>query len=136
MPNLERARLRVESFMTDTCVITRDAQEVYDDIIDENTGLITKPSPDATTLYDGPCLLISAGIGQAEGAQGGAIELLGQRTYRGYLPLSLLGIEAHDILTVTDCLRDPELIGRRFIIRGVYAETFAIFRLLDLEGDR
>lgn len=136
MPNLENARRKIESFMTDECAILRDVEDVYDDIIDEDTGLIVDPDENESVVYSGGCLIIPAGIGQNEGAQGQPVELMGLRTYRGFIPREILNVEVHDILVVTSSERDEDLVNRRFTVRGVKASTFAIFRQLDLEGEK
>jgi hypothetical protein len=136
MPNLERARKKIESFMTDACTISRDVQGVYDDTLDEYTGEITSPPDDTDVIYVGNALILPAGIGRNEGAQGQPVELLGKRTYRCYIPLSVTTITVHDVLLVRSCMRDPGLVGRSFIVRGTYAATFAIARELDLEGEK
>jgi hypothetical protein len=120
--------------MTDNCIIGRDIEGVLDDVIDEVTGEITPPPDDETVIYTGGCLIIPAGIGQNEGAQGQPVELPGLRTYRGFIPREVLDIEVHDTLLITTSLRDPDLVGRKFTVRGIKASTFAIFRELTLEG--
>jgi hypothetical protein len=136
VPNLERARKKIESFMTDNCTITRDVEGVYDDALDEFTGTLGIIDPDSVTIWSGGALVLSAGIGRNEGAQGQPVELLPKRTYRCYIPRSVTTVAVHDVLVVTSSLRDPDLVGRSFIVRGVYAETFAIARELDLEGEK
>lgn len=134
MPNLEQARKKIESFMTDECIIGRDIEGTLDDVIDENTGEIVPPVNDENVMYSGVCLITPAGIGQNEGAQGQPVELPGLRTYRGFVPLEVMNIEVHDVLLVTTSMRDEDLVGRKFIVRGIKASTFAIFRELTLEG--
>lgn len=136
MPNLEPARKKIESFMTDECVILRDVEEVYDDIIDEDTGLLVDPDTNENVVYSGGALIIPAGIGQNEGAQGQPVELMGLRTYRGFVPREVLNIEVHDVLVVLASDRDEDLVNRKFTVRGIKASTFAIARQLDLESEK
>jgi hypothetical protein len=122
--------------MTDACVITRSTPAPQPEALNELTGAITAPPDVIQTIYTGGVLILSAGIGRNEGAQGQPVELVGKRTYRCYIPRSVTTVEVHDVLVVRTSLRDPDLVGRSFIVRGIYAETFSIARELDLEGEK
>lgn len=122
--------------MTDECVIGRDIEGQLDDVIDEETGEIVPPPNDESVIYTGQCMVTPAGIGQNEGAQGQPVELPGLRTYRGLIPVEVTDVAVHDVLLVTVCDRDADLVGRKFIVRGVKASTFSVARELTLEGEK
>lgn len=136
MPNFERPRKKIESFMLDQVVVTRDPSAVYDDVLDENTGVLTPPSPDTTDVYTGKALIISTGIGQAEGVEGRPVELQGLRSYRAFFPVAVENLRVNDRVHVTLAYRDPQIDQVDFRIIGVHVETVGIYREVDMEADR
>lgn len=136
MVNFERPRIKIERFMLDQVVVTRDVSAVYDDVLNETTGVLTPPSPDSVSVYEGKALILSTGIGQAEGAEGRPVELQGIRAYRGIFPVAVTDLEVNDIVKVTLAYRDPLIDQKSFRITGVHTETVGILREVDMEADR
>lgn len=122
--------------MLDQVIVTRDATAVYDDVLNETTGVLVPPSPDTTTVYTGKALILSTGIGQAEGAEGRPVELQGIRAYRAFFPVAVTSLRVNDRIQVTLAYRDPMIAQKSFRIVGVHTETVGIYREVDMEADR
>lgn len=117
MLDLSAAVQAVERLMSDTVVVTRDAQGPGDDVLDESTGLLVRPDGDSTVVYTGPWLVTpTAGAPAIVGALATTVPET-TATYRALLPLTAPELQPGDVLTATSVLRDPQLVGRRFQVR-------------------
>jgi hypothetical protein len=130
-PDLTGARAAVERLMDDTCTISSDPEYTADDTLDEETGELLRPAPDAATVYDGPCLVSAERITPSSSAEGGTT--IETRVYHGLLPWNAPVPVVGSLLTVTSSRRDPELVGKVFIVRGVAFKTKLVSRRLALE---
>lgn len=123
----------IESFMVDTCVITRDSKGILDDILNMSTGVLERPSGDTVTVYSGKCNFrtklprarpweVFAGEGQHEFK---LIEVL--------IPISADDIELGDIVTCTSSVNDPRLTTRAMRVQDVADGSLKTYRSLHLE---
>lgn len=114
-----------DTFLADTCRITRDAEGVSDDTWNETTGTYTHPSPDTTTIYEGLC---SVYLGQS-----GMEVVKGEQMYEEDIywletPVSttaqLLPKDRVQILTS----RDPEMLDKKFVVHSMVVSTHQVLR--------
>lgn len=127
---LARGRAAAERGMIDSCVITRKTGETTTDL-----GGITYtydqiyPVPPAIS---GKCRLQQT---QAQGRSettGEAYVIMAQRELQ--LPVaSSTGIQAEDIVTITSCVHDPDLVGKVFVVRDEHGKTEATARRLTVQ---
>jgi hypothetical protein len=115
---LEEARAFFLEGCVDTCTIKRVTGESTD--ID---GVIT---PTYTTLYSGVCR-VQQQQPYAERHDAGQAYLLLLRL-EVQLPMTVVGLQPDDILTVVTSLMDPDLPGRVFIVRDLAHKTDASSR--------
>ena len=115
---LARARAFAEEGMVDTCTIRRRNGETLDPHTAE-----TVPTYDL--IYQGKCR-VQMTIAQAQQQNAGEAHLLMVRL-EVQLPMSATGIEPEDETTI-DTSRDPDLVGRIFIVRDLFHKTDATSR--------
>jgi hypothetical protein len=131
--NLERARQRVITTLTDTCSITNDPGGHYDDVFNETTGLLDSTGQVAV-VYNGMCsvrsLQVSPRVPLHEEVGG---QVLANLMYRVTLPAE--GTEAvtpGQTVTIT-ASSDSSLVGRTFIVQRVAEGSWEPSRRLDTE---
>ena len=134
--DLSRARAKIESLMEDTCVITRFDDSTNDDVIDEDTGLITQHADTPQTIYTGKCFFAPTGIGSVANAEGQPEQNPGYRTLTAYIPLDAPEVLENDLFTITLSQRDSQVVGRKMVVVGIRHTTFAIGRQLELNDVR
>lgn len=129
--------------MDDTCTITYDSSGTRDDVLDDVTGALVAPDPDTVTVYDDTtvgdggrdlgarCKVSPLRIDPSRSQEGGLD--VQSRAYQGSLPWDAPAPEEGALLTVTSSRRDPDLVGKEFIVRGVGFSTFLVSRRLVLE---
>ena len=125
MSVLSMGRAVAESRMTDTVLITRTSEPVFD----EATGTYT---PTTTTIYSGPGRLKSASsvVGDVDAA---GQKFAGQ-TFRLDLPVSTsAGVQANDSVAITASVNDPSSVGLLLNIEGVFFQTDATARRFPVE---
>lgn len=115
---LEEARAFFLEGCVDTCTIKRVTGEVTD--VDGNV------TPTYTTLYTGVCR-VQQQQPYAERHDAGQAYLLLLRL-EIQLPMTVVGLEPDDLLTVVTSLMDPDLPGRQFVIRDLAHKTDASSR--------
>lgn len=124
----------IEGFMIDECLISRDEQGVYDDVLDEETGELVQPDPDVVEVYSGACLL------KPMGTKDQAYDTGDQPVYRkGYnvlLPKEVDDVRLGDVLTMTTSVRDPALEGYSFRVFEVRVSTHSVYRHIRVEDIR
>jgi len=133
--NLAPAERAVTKLMTDDCTITRDSEGVGDDTWDDVLGTYTRPSPDESEIYSGKCMVLPTPLGSRPG-QSAAVEDPGSRELRILIPLDQVDVAIGDVVTVTASRRDPALVDRTFAVIGTVAQTFAVYRQLDVRAAR
>jgi hypothetical protein len=120
---LARARAAAEAGMADTCTIRR--RNAAADATDPNTGHITKGyvTPD---LYVGKCR-VQQQQAQAQQQEAGEDYTLLLRL-EVQLPMTVVGLQVGDEITITAAAHDPDLPGRTFLVRDLAHKTDATAR--------
>jgi hypothetical protein len=120
-----RGRAFAERLMVDTCTITRQTGATTD----PDTGVIT---PTFTTVYTGRCKVQQSAvpIGEPRDLGQASIQVLHLELH---LPIAAAGILVDDVATITASTLDPDLVGRRFTVRGTSHKTFLTARRLDIQ---
>ncbi|PZF98257.1 DUF6093 family protein [Micromonospora deserti] len=122
---LQRGRRAAERLMVDTCLIRR----VTGTSTDPDTGQIT---PTFSTVYSGKCRVQQATANPGDTTTGDAELLMVPRVL--WLPVaSSPDVRAGDRVEMTASVYDPDLTGRRFVVRGEFAKSHATARRLGIE---
>ncbi len=119
---LARAQRRARESMVDTC---RIRQRTGEDV-DQNTGEIT---PTYNLIYEGRCRVQQPNAQAAEEDAGQAYLLMVRLELQ--VPVSVTGVEPDqevDILTS----RDPDLVGRPYVVRDLFHKTDASSRRIGI----
>jgi hypothetical protein len=122
---LARGRAKAESLMVDACTITRRTGETTN----TDTAAVT---PTNVTVYSGKCRVqVTAGArARAEDVGEAYVRLLRLEVQ---LPMSVTGLAAKDLVTVTSSSLDADLVGRQFHIRELAHKTHATSRRIHVE---
>lgn len=124
-PLLAQGRKAAESGMVDTCSIKRVSAEVTDPYSGETEQTVS-------TIYTGKCRFQQSGGGaQAQQADVGEAYLLIQRA-EIQLPVAVVGLQVGDVVTCTAAGRDPDLVGRSFLVRDLPYKTDATSRRVQI----
>ncbi len=122
---LARGRAAAETLMVDSATITRSAAGFTNPDTGEQASTIT-------TIYTGKCRIqqrVPGGV--RPGDAGEAYDLM--LSIELQIPMSVTGVQVGDIVTVTACAHDPDLPGRRFLVRELAHKTHATARRIGLE---
>jgi hypothetical protein len=122
---ITRGRVAAEALMLDACTVTR----VGSSSTDPETGVIT---PTLTTVYTGKCKVQQAAVPSGSPTDIGeaSVQLLQLQVH---LPVSAVGVQADDTITVTASALDPELVGRVFVVRGTAHKSYLTARRLAVQ---
>lgn len=112
----------IEGKMLDKCTVTRDSELVYDDVLDEETGVLVKPDPDKGTVYSGKCLVKAAKPDEVN--QAGLTRDL--PTHAMLVPKKVTNIRFMDRVTVRS--RDARITADQFVVRHVDESTHVTYR--------
>lgn len=126
-PNLLLARKRVLDKMVDQCLITRNEAGVADDVLDENTGALTSPTP--TTVYNGVCSVKP----QRHDAQVEGGRFITVVSYFAGIPWDAPMPKKGDVFKLTASANDSSLIDKEFLVADVESKSFLVQRVLRLE---
>lgn len=119
-----RGRTAADARMVDACTLAHPGGDpTFDD------GTYT-PDP-ATTYYTGPCEVQLEGSIAQESEAGGA-EVTFERLIVK-VPISVEDAAINDVVTITDSLLDPDLVGQVFTVTSTHAKSFATARRLQVE---
>lgn len=121
---LARGRRAAERLMVDECVIRRRTGEETTD----GYGNITRATTD---VYAGKCRVQQPTATAQEQESGEASMLL--LRFELQLPMSAVGVQADDEVEVTASRHDPDLPGRRFVVRGLAHKTHGVMRRLQVD---
>lgn len=121
---LARGRIAAEAGMVDTCTIRRSVRQTTDPFSGEAVDTFDE-------LYDGKCRL-QQGSAEAQQADVGENYVLLQRV-TVQLPVNVTGIQVGDQITVTAAGRDPDLVGRVFLVRDLFIKTDATSRRVHVQ---
>lgn len=112
--------------MVDTCVITR----VTGDSMNPTTKVVTKVT---STIYSGPCRVQEL-LAFARDSSPTPVDpaLMRYRTLQ--LPVeSSENIRRADLVTITACVHDPDLVGKAMFVRDLSGKTEATSRRIGIE---
>ncbi|AXH89407.1 hypothetical protein DVH21_05345 [Micromonospora aurantiaca] len=115
---LARGRAAAERLMVDACEVRRPTGEGSDD--DGNVVVTYEP------VYSGKCRVQQPNA-QAAQQDAGEDYMLMLRL-EVHLPISVVGLEAGDEITVTASQHDLDLVGRRFVVRDLAHKSHATAR--------
>lgn len=121
---LARGRAMAEAGFVDACVIRR----VTGSTTDQNTGAIT---PTYSTVYTGPCRVQQSAPSAAAVDVGQAALLMLRLEIQ--LPMSLVGLQTEDEVTMAASVYDADLVGRTFLIRDLAHGTHKTARRIGVE---
>jgi hypothetical protein len=121
---LARGRAAALALMVDTVTITR----VTGTTTDPDTGVVT---PTTSTVYTGTAKIQQGAVPLGEPKDLGEASILVVRL-EVHLPVSATGVLADDVVTVTASALDPDLVGKRFVIRSVAHKSFLTARRCDV----
>jgi hypothetical protein len=121
--DLTATRARLEAGMADTCRITRLSRPPT---YNSTTGNLTPAAPHL--VYDGACLV-------TEVRRAGPREVGGEQEYRSpyqvSVPIDAGVFQIGDLVTVTVCAADTELVDRILVVESIaYGSNVARRRLL------
>ena len=127
LATLPQLRTEAEGRMVDECTVTRaGGEETYNPATNAYTAAA------GSTVYTGACeVQISDGLNARQAEAGGAELTISRLTVK--IPISVEDVTIGDIVTITDTLLDPDLIGQRFRVIAGHAKTFATARRLQVE---
>lgn len=123
---LARGRAAAEAGMVDACTITR----VSSDTMDPTTKVVTKTT---STIYSGPCRVQEL-LAFARDSSPTPVDpaLMRYRTLQ--LPVETSeSILRGDLVTITACVHDPDLVGKAMYIRDLSGKTEATARRIGIE---
>jgi hypothetical protein len=114
--NLEPARKRVERLLVDQVRLMRDRPDIYDDMLNEETGELVPSVADRSTLWTGPAAVL------ADREDG---------TFRVLVPMGAPLLEVGDFVEVVASQRDPHMVHRIVRVRrDPRGGTFGVIRVL------
>ncbi len=121
---LAAGRQAAEALMQDSCTIRRRTGEVTD----PETGIVT---PTYSTIYTGRCRVQQQQAQARPETPGEAYVLMVRREV--HVPMAVTGLRAGDEVLMTASAADPDLPGRTFLIRELFAKSHATARRLGVE---
>lgn len=121
---LARGRTAALALMVDACTIQRRSGSSTD----QDTGVDT---PTYSSIYSGQCRFQVAAP-SASPTDVGQEQVFIQQTIL-QLPMTATGINNEDVVTCTASSLDPDLVGRKWWVKGVLRKTHATARRLSLE---
>lgn len=123
--NLATFRAEAESLMFDACTVAGDSVPVFNETTLEYDTVEVES-------YSGPCRLRFGDTAVQDIEAAGQL-LIGQRATLS-LPVATSGgvLEGH-VATITACVNDPALVGRKFRVEGGHHQTFATARRFPVE---
>ena len=116
---IARARVAAEAGMVDACTVRHRTGETVDD----NTGAVTATWAD---LYAGRCKVQQRTAQATQQEVGEDFQLL--VNLEVHLPMSVTGLAVGDEVTITASAHDPDLPGQVFLVRDLFAKTYASAR--------
>lgn len=119
----------IESQMIDTCIIKRDARGIYDDVLNEATGLLEQPENDFdSTIYSGKCLIALVDKGDKETPIADMPKEIDYHKVLVPQNNSSSNVRIGDIITIVNSLNDPSLDGKQFRISKTTSATHPVYR--------
>lgn len=121
---IEQARQFAERGFADRCTITRRTST-------EGTDSDGNVVESVEALYAGPCRIQQGQPNAERNGAGEAYLLLLAIVVQ--LPMSVTGLEPDDVVTVDSSATDPDLPGRKFVVRGLAHKTDASSRRIQAQ---
>lgn len=122
-----RGRVAAEGLMVDACTVTRlNGSGTLDP-----DGLSYSGAPAADSIYEGKCRVRRTGT-QGDEQQAGD-KTIGVTGFLVSLPMTAVGVQLDDLVTVTASALDPDLVGRRLRVSAVTRGTHVTARRLQCE---
>ena len=118
---LARGRRAAERLMVDTCTIRR----VTGETTDPDSGDVT---PTYSTLYQGKCRVQQSAQGASASPQDAGEDYALMLRLEVQVPMSVVGIQTEDEITIDTSAHDPDLPGRVFLARDLAHKTHATAR--------
>ena len=119
-----RGRIAAEALMLDAVTITRAGTPTTN----PDTGVVT---PSLTTIYTGIAKVQAASASGSPENVGEAERMASQLVL--HIPMSVTGVTADDVATITASALDPDLVGKVFTIRAPMHKSFATARRFPLQ---
>lgn len=116
-----RGRAAAEALMVDACTVTRKTGET--------TGAGGVITPTVSTLYTGKCRVQVAAKTPGHGQDVGEAYLVVER-HQVQLPMTVVGLQEGDRITITASALDPDLVGRVYSVHDVLRKTHLTSRRL------
>ncbi|WBB73237.1 DUF6093 family protein [Micromonospora sp. WMMD1128] len=117
---LARGRAAAEALLVDECVIRRPTGEGSDD---DGNVVVTYAD-----VYAGRCRIQQTNAQATQEDAGEDFQLL--LRLEVHVPMSVVGVETGDEVEVTASVHDPDLPGRRFVVRDLAHKSHATARRL------
>lgn len=111
---LAEGRAFAESLMVDACVVKHKTGE--------STGAGGVITPTFSTLYTGKCRVQVAAKTPGHGVDIGEAYLVVER-HQVQLPMTVVGMQEGDQITITASALDPDLVGRVYAVHDVLRKT-------------
>jgi len=119
-----RGRRSAEALMLDTCTITRTTGSTTE----PDSGVVT---PTTTQVYAGKCKVQqSAGEGSPKELGEASVQMTQLQLH---VPMSATGVAVDDVATITAAALDPDLVGKRFTVRGPLRASLKTARRLSVQ---
>lgn len=137
LPDVSLARATAESVLPDRCYIDRDPQGVRDNTFNETTGKRESLTGDRTMVYEGPCLIVAAGMGTRRRGTSEGEEA--SPSWEVRLPHDAAAqVGDRLVLRRVHMGGNSRLLSKRFRIIGAPEESLTVLRRLALaeEGQR
>lgn len=122
---LARGRLAAEAGMVDACTIQRGATVTTNSDI----GVVSRTF---TTIYSGQCKLQNAGAAFARPTDVGQAQVFLTRMEL-HVPVTAPVAQPDDLLTITACAHDPDMVGRQWHIRGMPDKSWVTAHRYNIE---
>ena len=123
-PVLYRGRRLAESLMVDRCTIRHRTGATTD----PDTGVVT---PTYVVVYSGKCK-VQTFTNRELLKTGGEHEFIDQR-YEVDIPVSVVGVQANDEITLDAATYDADLVGRQYRVVGLMNKSLGTARRLGVE---
>ncbi|AJC58591.1 hypothetical protein GZL_06018 [Streptomyces sp. 769] len=136
---MEGARRVVGRILDDKLEVWRDSGGHADDLLDETTGALVRPTPDEVLVWDGLGAVMSLGRPAITKPVDGAVSVEPPTTdYQAVLPVGAPVLRPDDVIRVAGSVRpggprDPQLVGRRFRVSDESVGTFSVVRIVRVQ---
>lgn len=137
--DVDGARRVVDRIMDDQVEVWRDSAGRTDDVLDETTGRLVRPSPDEGLVWDGLGAVMPISRPAITRPVSGSVAIEPPTTdYQAVLPVDAPALRRDDVIRVAGSVRpggprDPELVGRRFRVSDVAVGTYSVVRIVRVQ---